>query len=85
MVVLSDPSIQIALQVFNRRVDPLAKHHAVELIEHRLVKALDDAVGLRTPGLGARVVDVLHRQIELVFMPLGVTAILRASIGEHAA
>jgi hypothetical protein len=48
------------------------------------MKPLDDAVGLRALGLGAGVVDVLHRQIELVFVALGVTAILRAPIGEQA-
>jgi hypothetical protein len=33
----------------------------VELIEHRLVKALTDPISLGTPGLGAGVVDVFHR------------------------
>jgi hypothetical protein len=32
------------------------------------VEALDDAVGLRALGLGSGVVDVLDREIELVFV-----------------
>jgi hypothetical protein len=34
------------------------------------MEALADAVGLRALGLGAGVVDVLDRQIELVFVVL---------------
>jgi hypothetical protein len=35
------------------------------------MKALDDTVGLRAFDLGASVIDVLHRQVELVLVPLG--------------
>ena len=48
------------------------------------MEALDDAVGLRAPGLGARMVDVLDGEIEFVFVPLGITAIFCSAIGEHA-
>jgi hypothetical protein len=48
------------------------------------VETLDDAVGLRTPGLGSGVIDVLDGEIEFVFMPLGITAIFGSAIGEHA-
>src|SRR4029077_3697910 len=34
----------------------------VELVEHGLVEAFTDAVGLRALGLGARVIDVLDRK-----------------------
>jgi hypothetical protein len=47
---------------------------AVELVEHSLVEALDDSVRLRALGLCARVVDVLDRQIELVFVVLRIVA-----------
>ena len=43
-------------------------------------KALVDHIsGLRVLGLGARVVDVLERQIELVFVMLRIAAIFRAA------
>ena len=49
-------------------------------------KTLVDHISrLRALGLGARVVDILERQIELVFMMLGIAAIFRATIGQHAA
>jgi hypothetical protein len=34
----------------------------VELVEHGLVEALTDAIGLRALGFGARVIDVLDRR-----------------------
>ena len=48
------------------------------------MEALANAVGLRALGLGARVIDVLDRKIELIFMPLRVAAVLAAAIGQHA-
>ena len=48
------------------------------------METLDDAVGLRTPGLGSGVIDVLDGEIEFVFMPLGISAIFCSAIGEHA-
>ena len=67
------------------RIDLLAERHPVELVQHRLVEALDDAVGLRALGLRARVIDVLHRQVELVLVPLGVAAVLGPPVGQHPA
>ena len=46
------------------------------------MEALADAVGLRAPGLGAGVVDVLDRQVELVFVAFA-AAELCAAIGQH--
>src|SRR5262249_10048503 len=34
-------------------------------------------------GLGARVIDVLDREIELVFVPFGIAAVLAAAVGQH--
>ena len=48
----------------------------VELVEHGPMKALDDAVGLRAFDLGAGVIDVLHRQVEPVLVPLGGAGVL---------
>ena len=47
LVVFSDPAIEIVLQLLDRGLDLLSERHAVELVEHRLVEALDNAVGLR--------------------------------------
>jgi hypothetical protein len=49
------------------------------------VEALNDSIGLRALGLGSGVVHILDREIELVLMVLGVSAIFRASVGQHAA
>jgi hypothetical protein len=45
------------------------------------VEAFADAVGLRALGLGAGIVDVLHRQVEFVLVMLGPAAIFRAGSG----
>ena len=48
------------------------------------MEALADAVGLRALGLGAGVIDILDREIELIFMPFGVAAVFTAAVGQHA-
>lgn len=50
------------LHFLDAAVDLLAERHTIELVEHRAVEALDDAVGLRALHFRARVIDVLHRQ-----------------------
>ena len=49
------------------------------------MEPLHDSIRLRALGLGARVVDILDGEIELVFMVLGIAAIFRAPVGQHAA
>jgi hypothetical protein len=83
-VELSHPGVEIGLQIVDRRVDLFAEGDAIELVEHGFVETLDDAVGLRAPGLGSGVIDVLDGEIEFVFMPLGIAAIFCSAIGEHA-
>src|SRR6266851_3094441 len=46
----------------------LAERQAVELVQDGAMEALADAVGLRAFRLGAGVVDVLDREVELVFV-----------------
>ena len=46
------------------------------------MEALANAIGLRALGLGAGVIDVLDRQIELVFVTVA-AAKLGAAIGQH--
>ena len=65
LVVAGDPGIEIGLQLLDRAVDLAPEGDAVELVQHRPVEALDDAVGLRAFGFGAAVVDVLDGEIEL--------------------
>ena len=84
LVVALDPTIEVALEFGDRSIDLLSEGDAVELIEHGLVEPLGDSVGLWALGLGARVVDVLERQIELVFVMLRIAAIFRAPIGQDA-
>jgi hypothetical protein len=48
------------------------------------VEAFTDAIRLRTLGLGARVIDVLDREIQLVLVPLGIAAELAASVSTRS-
>src|SRR5579875_3926007 len=67
-IVFGEPGVKVGLQ----------------LVERGRVEALADAVGLRTPGPGAAVVDVLDREIELVLVPLRVAAVFAAAVDQHA-
>src|SRR5262245_26682774 len=83
-VVFGEPVIKIFLQIRDRAVELLAECNAVELIEQRLVEALANAVSLRAPRLSARVIDVLYREVELIFVALRLAAKFRAPVGKHA-
>ncbi len=48
------------------------------------MEAFTDAVFLRALGLGARVIDVLDREIQLVFVPFRVAAELAAAVSQYA-
>ena len=82
-IVQLNPGVQIALKFFECFVDLFTKCDSVELIEHRLVKALTDPIGLGTFGLGPGVVDIFDRQVQLIFMAVGPT-VLRPPIGQHS-
>ena len=45
---------------------------------------LADAVGLQAVGLGARMIDILDGEVELIFVPLRIAAIFAATVGQHA-
>ena len=60
LVVAPDPLIQVGLQLGDRAVDALAERDPIELVQHRLVEALNDAVRLWAFGLGAGVVNILQ-------------------------
>ena len=59
-VLLFQPLVEICLQLFDRFVELLTKRHSIKFIEKGLMKPLTDPVGLRTLGLGARVIDILQ-------------------------
>src|SRR4051794_168572 len=84
LVVLADPCIEIVLQLVHRTIYSFAERDTIEFVQHGLVEALADAVGLRALGLGSRVIDVLDREIEFVFVSLGIAAILAAAVGQYA-
>ena len=48
------------------------------------MEALDGSGGLRALGRGSGVVDVLDRQIELIFVTVVGPAIFGPAVGEHA-
>ena len=83
LVELSHPEVEVGLEVLDRLVELLAEGDAIKLVEHGLVEALDDAVGLRALGLGSGVVDVLDREIELVFVAVVGSAIFGPPVGQH--
>src|SRR5205823_8653850 len=68
LVVFDDPGIEVGLQLVDRAIDLLAERQPVELVEHGSMETLADAVGLRALCLGAAVIDVLDRQVELIFV-----------------
>src|SRR5262249_32605933 len=84
LIEVADPQIEIGLQLVERTIHLFAECDTIELIEHGLVEALTDAVGLRALGLSARVIDVLDRKVEFVLVSFGVAAILAAAVGQHA-
>ena len=59
LIAALDPGIEVGLEFGDRSIDLLAEDDAVELIAHRLVEALDDAIRLRALGLGARMAPEL--------------------------
>ena len=71
------------MQLVNAAIDLLAERHPIELVQDGAMEALADAIRLRAFGLGAAVIDVLDREIELVIVALG-AAKLGAAIGQHA-
>ena len=82
LIVVLQPCIQVRLEFLRRAIDLLAEGHAVELIQHGFVEPFTDPVGLGMPRLGACVIDVLHREIELILMALRCPAIFGSTVGE---
>ena len=85
IVVLIEPGIEIFLELLDRPVYLLPERDPVELIECRLVEPFTDSIGLRTLGFRPGVIDVVQRQVELVLVPLDVSAVLSAAIRQDPA
>jgi hypothetical protein len=85
LVVFGEPRIEIAMQLRDGAIELPVECKAIELVEQCFVKALADTVGLRAPRFGARVIDVLDREVELVLVMVGLAAEFSATIGEYTA
>src|SRR6202007_620950 len=72
LIVLSDPNIEIGLQLVDGTVHLFTKRDTVKFVEHGLVESLTDSIRLRALGLGTGVIDILDREVELILMPLWV-------------
>jgi hypothetical protein len=66
LIIVKEPGVQVILQLLDGTVDLFAECHTVELVEDGAMEALTNSVRLWALGLGAAVVDVLDREIELV-------------------
>jgi hypothetical protein len=77
LIILGQSRIQVVLEFVDRGIHRFAKGGSVELVEQRLMKPFDDAVGLRTLGLGSGVINVLNRQVQRVFLAFRVAAIIQ--------
>ena len=71
MVVFNQPSVEIGLQLVDRVIDLLAERDPVKLVQDCAMETLADSIRLRALGFGAAVIDVLNREVELVFVALG--------------
>ena len=79
-IVLMKPLVQVFLQGLPVTVYPLAESDRVELVQDGFVETLTDSVGLGRLGLRPARVDVIDRQVELVIMAVGPSAVFRAPI-----
>ena len=75
-----EPVVEIGLQFIEALVKLLANGRGIELFLDGAVKAFADPIGLRVPGLGAAVVDIFHRQVQLVFVMLALAAVTGACV-----
>jgi hypothetical protein len=62
-IVRPDPIVEVGLQLSDAAIQALPEGHAVELVQERAMEALADAVGLRAPGLGAGMIDILDCEV----------------------
>ena len=80
IVVIKQPFVQIFLEFIQVAIELFAERDLIELLQNGLVETFTNPVGLRMPGLGFGVVDVVDRQIQLIIMLFDLTAIFGAPI-----
>lgn len=82
-IVSEHSRVEAGLKSLQIRVQHLSEHDLIELLQHRLVESFADAVSLRTPGLGLRMVDVVDCEIQRVVMSIRSTTVHRTPVGQH--
>jgi hypothetical protein len=63
------------LQLVDCTVHLFAERDTIKFVERGLVEALTNSMRLRALGFGARVIDILDCEVELILMPLWIAAI----------
>ena len=84
VVVISQPVVQIVLQLFNRAVDLAPERDLIKLLQNGFMKALADSISLRMPNFRLGVLNVIEGQVELVIMRFRPAALFGATVGQHA-
>ncbi len=80
-IVVAQSASEIWLDLIDTDVPGLPPSHAEALIEQRAVHALDEVVGARASEFRGSMLDVFHRQQQLVRMTLLDAAELAAIVG----
>lgn len=83
LVVVSHPLIDILLQLFDRFVELRTESDLIKLLQHGLMEALTDTIGLWASGFGPGVIDSFKSQVQFIFVMLWRSAVLGTAIGEH--
>ena len=81
LIVFPHPSIKIGLQLVNGTIHLFAERDAVKFVEHGFVELFTNWSACS--WFGARVIDVLDREVELILVPLRVAAVLAAAVGQR--
>lgn len=84
-VVLSEPAVQVSLEVSPGGVKLLPKRNPLELRAQGFVEALHAPVRLGPLPRGAGMIAMLQGQLPFVFMAVRTAAVFRAAIGQAAA
>ena len=72
-----------ALQFLQPPVDFLAERHAVEHVEQRLAEPFANPIGLWAPHFRLGVVNVFHRQAQLILVAVWRPTVLSPPISQH--
>lgn len=81
-VIVDQPDIHVVLQVLHRCVERLPQHDAEKLLTNGPLEPFDKAVRRRVLHLGPTMLDVVERQIELIWVALAVI-LLGSIVGQN--